>query len=92
MCVVAASEGYPGSYEKGKVIQGITKAEALGSTVFQAGTKLEGDTLLTDGGRVLGVTSRGKDFNKAIETVYGCLEAIDFSGQYYRRDIGHRVR
>ena len=92
VCVVAASEGYPGSYEKGKVIQGITKAEALGSTVFQAGTKLEGDTLLTDGGRVLGVTSRGKDFNKAIETVYGCLEAIDFSGQYYRRDIGHRVR
>ncbi|MDJ0845178.1 phosphoribosylamine--glycine ligase [Crocosphaera sp.] len=92
VCVVAASEGYPGSYEKGKVITGIEKAENLGSTVFQAGTKLDGDRFLTDGGRVLGVTSRGKDFNSAIETVYGCIEAIDFQGVYYRRDIGHRVR
>ncbi|WP_107670827.1 phosphoribosylamine--glycine ligase [Cyanothece sp. BG0011] len=92
VCVVAASEGYPGSYEKGKVITGITEAETLGSTVFQAGTKLDGECLFTDGGRVLGVTSRGQDFNEAIETVYGCIEAIDFSGKYYRRDIGHRVR
>ena len=92
VCVVAASEGYPGSYEKGKVITGIEEAENLGSTVFQAGTKLDSDRLLTDGGRVLGVTSMGKDFNAAIETVYGCIEAIDFSGKYYRRDIGHRVR
>ncbi|MGK7880399.1 MAG: phosphoribosylamine--glycine ligase [Crocosphaera sp.] len=92
VCVVAASEGYPGSYEKGNVITGITEAENLGSTVFQAGTKLEGDKLLTDGGRVLGVTSTGKDFQTAIEKVYGCIEAIDFPGIYYRRDIGHRVR
>ncbi|EAZ91231.1 phosphoribosylamine--glycine ligase [Crocosphaera chwakensis] len=92
VCVVAASDGYPGSYETGKVITGITEAETLGSTVFQAGTKLEGDRLLTDGGRVLGVTSMGKDFNQAIETVYGCIETIDFPGKYYRRDIGHRVR
>ncbi|MDJ0659955.1 MAG: phosphoribosylamine--glycine ligase [Crocosphaera sp.] len=92
VCVVAASEGYPGSYEKGKVITGIQEAEKLGSTVFQAGTQLERGRLLTDGGRVLGVTSMGKDFNAAIETVYGCLKAIDFSGKYYRRDIGHRVR
>ncbi|ACB50434.1 phosphoribosylglycinamide synthetase [Crocosphaera subtropica ATCC 51142] len=92
VCVVAASEGYPGSYEKGKVITGITEAENLGSTVFQAGTKLEDNRLLTDGGRVLGVTSRGQDFNEAIEKVYSCIEAIDFSGKYYRRDIGHRVR
>ncbi len=92
VCVVAASKGYPGSYKKGKVITGITEAETLGSTVFQAGTKLDGERLLTDGGRVLGVTSRGKDFNEAIETVYSCIEAIDFSGKYYRRDIGYRVR
>lgn len=92
VCVVAASQGYPGSYEKGKVITGIEEAENLGSTVFQAGTKLDGDRLLTDGGRVLGVTSKGQDFKTAIETVYGCIEAIDFQGQYYRRDIGHRVR
>ena len=101
VCVVAASEGYPGSYEKGKAITGIEEAETLGSTVFQAGTKLDSDPqadlaepvrLLTDGGRVLGVTSRGKDFNAAIETVYACIEAIDFPGKYYRRDIGYRVR
>lgn len=92
VCVVAASEGYPGSYEKGKVITGIEEAEKLGSTVFQAGTKLDGEQLLTDGGRVLGVTSMGKDFNTAIEKVYGCIEAIDFPGKYYRCDIGHRVR
>ncbi|MDJ0730006.1 MAG: phosphoribosylamine--glycine ligase [Crocosphaera sp.] len=92
VCVVAASEGYPGNYEKGNVITGIKEAEKLGATVFQAGTQLQGDRLLTDGGRVLGVTSRGKDFNTAIETVYSCMEAINFPGQYYRRDIGHRVR
>ncbi|MEL4896354.1 phosphoribosylamine--glycine ligase [Crocosphaera sp. Alani8] len=92
VCVVAASEGYPGNYEKGKVITGIQEAEELGSTVFQAGTKLEGDRLLTDGGRVLGVTSLGKDFQTAIARVYNCIEAIDFPGNYYRRDIGHRVR
>ncbi|MDJ0597655.1 MAG: phosphoribosylamine--glycine ligase [Crocosphaera sp.] len=92
VCVVAASEGYPGSYEKGKVITGITEAEKLGSTVFHAGTKLESPRLLTDGGRVLGVTSVGKDFNAAIETVYSCMKAINFPGQYYRGDIGHRVR
>ena len=92
VCVVAASEGYPGEYEKDKPITGIQEAETLGSTVFHAGTKLDGDRLLTDGGRVLGVTSMGKDFQTAIEMVYGCIEAIDFPGKYYRRDIGHRVR
>ncbi len=91
VCVVAASEGYPGDYEKGKMITGITAAEDLGSTVFHAGTKLDGDRLLTDGGRVLGVTSVGKDVNAAIETVYSCIEAINFPGKYYRRDVGHRI-
>ncbi|MDJ0510053.1 MAG: phosphoribosylamine--glycine ligase [Crocosphaera sp.] len=92
VCVVAASEGYPGSYEKGKPITGIEEAERLGSTVFHAGTKLNGDCLLTDGGRVLGVTSLGEDFDTAIQKVYSCIEAIHFPGVYYRRDIGHRVR
>jgi phosphoribosylamine--glycine ligase len=101
VCVVASSEGYPGDYEKGKPITGITAAEKLGSTVFHAGTTLDGDPqadlaepvrLLTDGGRVLGVTSVGKEFNTAIKTVYSCIEAINFPGKYYRRDIGHRVR
>ncbi|MGK7939742.1 MAG: phosphoribosylamine--glycine ligase [Crocosphaera sp.] len=92
VCVVAASKGYPGDYEKDKPIIGIKDAETLGSTVFHAGTKLKGDRLLTDGGRVLGVTSLGEDFDTAINKVYPCMEAIHFPGIYYRRDIGHRVR
>ncbi|MEM8777368.1 MAG: phosphoribosylamine--glycine ligase [Cyanobacteria bacterium P01_G01_bin.49] len=99
VCVVAASQGYPGSYEKGKIITGIDKAEALGATVFQAGTRLEGapqsgslqDPLLTDGGRVLGVTAVGEDFQAAIQAVYTSIEQLSFPGIYYRRDIGHRA-
>lgn len=91
VCVVAASDGYPGAYEKGKVITGIDKAEASGATVFQAGTQLKGDRLLTDGGRVLGVTAVGQDFQAAIKTVYEAAEQLQFDGIYYRRDIGHRA-
>ncbi|GBF81536.1 phosphoribosylamine--glycine ligase [Aphanothece sacrum] len=92
VCVVMASGGYPGSYEKGKAITGIEQAEGLGVTVFQAGTRLNGDRLVTDGGRVLGVTALGQNFNEAITLVYQGVEQIDFEGQYYRRDIGHQVR
>ncbi len=91
VCVVAASDGYPGAYEKGKVITGIDKAEASGATVFHAGTQLKGDRLLTDGGRVLGVTAVGQDFQAAIKTVYEAAEQLQFDGIYYRRDIGHRA-
>ncbi len=92
VCVVAASEGYPGSYEKGQAIAGIERAEALGAVVFQAGTKLEGDRLMTDGGRVLGVTAVGEDFEAAIKQVYRGVDCIEFAGKYFRRDIGHRLR
>lgn len=92
VCVVSASAGYPGKYETGKLISGIEKAEAMGVRVFQAGTKLEGDHLVTDGGRVLGVTAVGQDFDEAITQVYQGVDCIDFEGQYYRRDIGHRAR
>ena len=92
ICVVAASGGYPDAYEKGKVIMGIDKATQQGAIVFHAGTKLEDGKVLTDGGRVLGVTAVDKDFSSAIAQVYPAVECIEFEKMYYRRDIGHRVR
>ncbi|KAB8320170.1 phosphoribosylamine--glycine ligase [Tolypothrix campylonemoides VB511288] len=90
--VVAASGGYPGAYEKGKVITGIEQAEALGTTVFHAGTNLNQEQLLTDGGRVLNVTAAGETFDQALAQAYAGIQCIHFEGMYYRRDIGHRVR
>jgi phosphoribosylamine---glycine ligase len=92
VCVVAVSAGYPGKYEKGKLITGIQEAEAMGVTVFQSGTALEGDRLVTDGGRVLGVTAIRQNLSEAIIEVYKGVNYIDFEGKYYRRDIGHRAR
>lgn len=92
VCVVTASEGYPESYEKGKAIAGIDKAEASGAVVFHAGTKIDRETLVTDGGRVLGVTAVGDSFDTAITAVYRAVRCVEFEGMYYRRDIGHRVR
>jgi phosphoribosylamine--glycine ligase len=91
VCVVMASQGYPGSYEKGKVITGLDQAEAQGAVVFQAGTCLQSGQLLTDGGRVLGVTALGDDFGTAIARAYEAVAQIEFEGHYYRRDIGQRA-
>ena len=91
-CVVAASGGYPDSYQKGKEISGIDRAEAQGATVFQAGTKLDGSQLVTDGGRVLGLTALGKDFAEAVAIAYDAIKLIQFENMYYRRDIGHKYR
>lgn len=90
LCVVAASQGYPGSYEKGKVISGLPlDGEAL---VFHAGTCLNAEgQLVTNGGRVLGVTSLGNNFQAAAEKAYRAIAQIHFSGCYYRSDIGYRV-
>ena len=88
--VVAASGGYPRTYEKGKVITGITEAEAAGATVFHAGTKLNRE-LMTDGGRVLNVTAVGENFDASLRLAYAGIEKINFEGMYYRRDIGYRV-
>ncbi|AFY46581.1 phosphoribosylamine--glycine ligase [Nostoc sp. PCC 7524] len=91
--VVAASGGYPGDYEKGKVITGIEEAEAAGVTVFHAGTKLnQQQQIVTDGGRVLNITAIGDNFDQALATAYKGLQSIQFSGMYYRRDIGYRVK
>jgi phosphoribosylamine--glycine ligase len=91
VCVVLASAGYPGTYEKEKVITGINQAEQQPAVVFQAGTKMQLGQLVTDGGRVLGVTATGETFTDAIAQVYQAVEKIDFEGKYYRRDIGHRA-
>jgi phosphoribosylamine--glycine ligase len=91
VCVVMASQGYPNSYEKGKVITGLDQAEEQGAVVFQAGTCLQSGQLLTDGGRVLGVTALGDDFVTAITRAYEAVAQIEFEGHYYRRDIGQRA-
>lgn len=92
VCVVAASAGYPGAYEKGKEITGLKAAESLKATIFHAGTKLEEDKLLTNGGRVLGVTALGQTFDLAIANAYQAITEVKFDGIYYRRDIGHRLQ
>ncbi|MBN2223627.1 MAG: phosphoribosylamine--glycine ligase [Deltaproteobacteria bacterium] len=89
VCVVMASGGYPGAYEKGKVITGIQDAEKLSDVVvFHAGTKREGDSLVTSGGRVLGVTAVGRDLTAAIDRAYTAVDRIAWEGAYYRKDIG----
>jgi phosphoribosylamine---glycine ligase len=92
VCVVMASAGYPGTYQKGVAIAHIDKAQAAGATVFHAGTKLQDGQLLSDGGRVLGVTAIGENFEAAIARVYQAVGEIQFDGMYYRRDIGHRAK
>ena len=90
--VVLTSAGYPGSYEKGKVIRGIEDAEAMdGVTVYHAGTKLDDEgRVLTNGGRVLDVTAVAPTFEEARNLAYAACEKIDFDGKTYRSDIGLR--
>ena len=91
-CVVVASGGYPGAYEKGKEIRGLADAEALeGVTVFHAGTAEEGGRVVTSGGRVLGVTAVGADLPVAIARAYEGVRAVTFEGARSRADIGHRA-
>jgi phosphoribosylamine--glycine ligase len=84
--VILTSGGYPGHYEKGKAITGLDQVE--GSIVFHAGTAINGDTLVTSGGRVLAVTSRGESVEEALATSYKNAARIHFDGCYYRHDIG----
>ena len=93
VCVVLTSKGYPGAYEKGKVITGIDKATKLNNiTIYQAGTALDdlGNTV-TDGGRVINVVARGKTFEEARNLAYEACELIEFEGKTYRNDIGLRA-
>jgi phosphoribosylamine--glycine ligase len=92
VCVVMASGGYPGSYEKGQVIQGLPEASKLsGTKVFHAGTAMKGAHIVTNGGRVLGVTSLGRDVAEARAAAYSAADSITFAGAQYRRDIGWRA-
>ncbi|HDD70672.1 MAG TPA: phosphoribosylamine--glycine ligase [Candidatus Woesearchaeota archaeon] len=92
-CVVMASKGYPGSYEKGKEITGLEKIIDPDVFVFHAGTKKEGDGLVTNGGRVLGVTAYGKDIRIAQEKAYNAVRQIKFADdyQYFRTDIADKA-
>ncbi len=91
VCVVMASEGYPVSYPKGRSITGVEEAEDSGAMVFQAGTRQENDgTLVTDGGRVLGVTAVGADLEEALKKAYAGVERIHFDGAQFRSDIGYK--
>ncbi len=92
VCVVMASEGYPGKYEKGKTISGLKNFEKTDNVlVFHAGTKRINEQFITDGGRVLGVTAFGENIKTAIENSYTAVNKINFENAYYRKDIGHRA-
>jgi phosphoribosylamine--glycine ligase len=89
-CVVAASEGYPGSYAAGKRISGLAAASEI-AQVFHAGTALMDGEYLTSGGRVLGVTAAADSLPEALAMAYEGMGRIHFDGMYYRRDIGYRA-
>ena len=92
VCVVMSSGGYPGSYEKGKLIRGISKANAVpGVEVFHAGTAIEKRRLVTAGGRVLGITAVGKDLKTAISRAYKGVAEIKWTGCFFRTDIGAKA-
>ena len=88
-CVVMASGGYPLAYKKGIEISGLDEnGQVSGAVVYHAGTKFENDKFLTNGGRVLGVTAKGKNLDEALEKAYQAVNKISFEGAHYRTDIG----
>ncbi len=92
VCVVLTSGGYPGNYKRGFEISGIDEANAKpDSVVFHAGTTLENGHVVTNGGRVLGVTALGDDIKSAIDNAYSAVKVIQFAHVHYRSDIGSRI-
>jgi phosphoribosylamine--glycine ligase len=92
VCVVMASRGYPGNYEKGKPISGMKEVSKMEDVfVFHAGTALKDSQMVTNGGRVLGVTGLGKDIPRAIERTYEAVKKISWEGVHYRTDIGYKA-
>lgn len=88
VCVVLASKGYPGKYEKGKVIKGLDRLKDMENLyVFHAGTRFNNGDVVTSGGRVLGVTALGKDIAEARNRVYEAIKEIQFEGMHFRKDI-----
>jgi phosphoribosylamine--glycine ligase len=92
VCVVLASQGYPGSYARGKVVTGLAEVAAMPDVkVFHAGTRLENGLVVTDGGRVLGVTALGDTLAAAKRRAYEAVSRIHFQGMFYRRDIADKA-
>ena len=92
VCVVIASKGYPGAYEKGRAIEGLNDVKKMDDVfVFHSGTSFNGNKVVTSGGRVLGVTALGRDIRDAKNKAYNAIEKIHFKGMHYRRDIADRA-
>ncbi len=92
VCVVIASKGYPGKYQKGDVIEGLEKVKKMdGVTVFHAGTSFRENNVVTNGGRVLGVTALGQDIGAAKDRAYDAINHLHFNGMHYRKDIAYRA-
>jgi phosphoribosylamine--glycine ligase len=92
VCVVMASKGYPGDYGKGKIIEGLKEVSQMNDLfVFHAGTGFKDDRVVTNGGRVLGVTGLGGDVRRAIEWTYQAVKKISWEGVHYRTDIGQKA-
>ncbi|QYR21168.1 phosphoribosylamine--glycine ligase [Paenibacillus sp. sptzw28] len=91
VCVIAASEGYPASYPKGRVITGLEAAKAQGALVFHAGTSEQDGQIVTNGGRVLGIVGRGRDIAEARARAYEAVSAIHFDGMHCRTDIAAKA-
>jgi phosphoribosylamine--glycine ligase len=87
--VVAVSGGYPGDYKKGMIINGLQEPTLENSIIFHSGTKMEDGHIVSNGGRVLAVTSFGENIGEAVEQSNYVLEQLDFEGMYYRTDIGY---
>ena len=91
VCVVMTSGGYPGKYQNGFEIKGLSSVTDEDTVVFHAGTKNDGGTIVTAGGRVLGVTSLGSNLEKAIAKAYEAVEKIEFEHMFFRRDIAQKA-
>ena len=92
VCVVMTSKGYPGNYEKGKIIKGLKEvSQREGVFVFHAGTALKDGQVITNGGRILGVTALGEDIPRAMERAYQAVREISWDGVHYRTDIGQKA-
>ena len=92
ICVVMCARGYPGSYEKNMVVHGLSEVTQMeDAVVFHAGTRLDGETIVTNGGRVLGVTALGDGIPQAVQKVYEGVARIHWKAMHYRRDIGRKA-
>ena len=92
LCVVMASGGYPGSYQKGLPIEGLEEAESMEDVhIFHSGTAMEDDRVVTAGGRVLSITALGRTIEEAKKRCYGAVECVSWEGVHYRKDIGDKA-